>query len=260
MRLYLRYLEILLKAQLQYRTSFLLLTLGQFLVPLSLFAGMYFMFEKFGNIAGWTFFEAALCFSIIHMSFAISECFARGFDSFSKLVTNGGFDRLLVRPRNTIIQVLGSNFEFTRIGRLIQSIMVFVLAIYSVNVEWNIYKLATLIFMIIGGISIFFGIFMIGGTICFFTIQGIEMINIFTDGSRQISQYPLSIYKKWVKNFYTYVIPFGVVNYIPLMYILGKEGNIGPMTVFVPLIGIIFVIPCIWVWNFGVSKYLSSGS
>lgn len=133
MRIYFKYLLILFKSQMQYRTSFWLLSLGQFFIPFSIFAGLYFLFERFGQIKGWQFFEVALCFGIIHMAFALSECFARGFDAFSSLVRNGGFDRLLVRPRSTFIQVLGSKFEFTRIGRLLQSAVVLVWALTNLR-------------------------------------------------------------------------------------------------------------------------------
>src|SRR5688572_8187430 len=106
MGLYFKYLSILFKSQLQYRTSFWLLTFGQFFIPFSVFAGLYFMFERFGQLRGWSFFETALCFAIVHMAFSLSECFARGFDAFSSLVAGGDFDRVLVRPRSTVVQVL----------------------------------------------------------------------------------------------------------------------------------------------------------
>ena len=75
-----------------------------------------------------------------------------------------------------------------------------------------------------------------------------------------MSQYPLSIYKDWVRKFFTFVIPFGTVNYLPLMFLLEKNGvnSIGYM--FIPLAGILFIIPCLIVWRFGVKHYKSTGS
>lgn len=249
-----------LKAQMQYRTSFILLSIGQFFVPFSVFAGLYFLFERFGQIKGWDFYEVALCFGVIHMAFAISECFARGFDSFSSMVVNGEFDRVLVRPRNTIVQVLGSKFEFTRFGRLAQSMIVLIWAITGLEIEWTWIKILTLILMILSGISIFAGIFMLAATFCFWTVQGIEVTNIFTDGGREMAQFPLDIYKEWVTRFFTFVIPFGCVNYLPLMFILDKtEGN-SYLYMITPLTGFLFLLPCIAIWQFGVRHYRSTGS
>lgn len=260
MKLYFNYLLILFKSQMQYRASFWLLSLGQFFVPFSVFAGLYFLFERFGQIQGWSFYEVALSFGIIHMAFAISECFARGFDAFSSLVAGGDFDRLLVRPRSTVVQVMGSKFEFTRIGRLAQSLIVLVWAIASLPIEWTAVKIVTLSLMIVSGVFIFTGIFMLAATLCFWTIQGLEVANIFTDGGREMAQYPLNIYQKWVTRFFTFVIPFGCVNYLPLLYLLDKTEGGGIPYMLAPIAGIIFLIPCLLVWQIGVRHYRSTGS
>ncbi|MCT4598590.1 MAG: ABC-2 family transporter protein [Vallitalea sp.] len=261
MNLYFRYLKILFKSQLQYRASFLLICFGQFFIPFFVFAGIYFMFQRFDSIAGWQFFEIVLCFSIIHMAFSTSECFVRGFDLFSGLIINGEFDRILVRPRGTVIQVIGSKFEFTRIGRFLQSIAVFIWALFNLSIKWTIAKGITLFLMIISGIFVFSGIFILAATLCFWTIQGLEVVNIFTDGGREMSQYPLGIYKKWVKKFFTFVIPFGCVNYYPLMYLLDKNHH-SNNTIYMlsPIFGILFIIPCLLVWKMGVRHYKSTGS
>ncbi len=260
MILFFKYVQILFKSQMQYRTSFFLLSFGQFFIPFAVFAGLYFLFERFGQIKGWSFFEVALSFGVIHMAFAFSEFFARGFDSFSMLVANGEFDRILVRPRGTIVQVLGSKFEFTRIGRLAQSSIVLIWAISNLSIDWTIFKVITLMLMIISGMFIFSGIFMLAATLCFWTIQAIEVANIFTDGGREIAQYPLDIYKEWVTRFFTFVIPFGVVNYLPIMFILDKVNGSPMLHMLSPLVGILFLIPCLLIWRIGVRHYRSTGS
>ncbi|WP_458784012.1 ABC transporter permease [Vallitalea sediminicola] len=260
MKLFLKYLKILLKSQLQYRTSFILLCLGQFFVPFSMFAGIYFMFQRFNNIAGWNFYEVMLCFGIIHISFSLSECFARGFDSFSNLIRTGNFDRILVRPRGTIVQVIGSRFEFTRIGRLSQSIIVLTWALTNVSIDFNLPKIIILLLMIISGVFIFSGIFILAATLCFWTIQSLEIANILTDGGREMFQYPLGIYKKWIRNFFTFVVPFGCVNYYPLMYLLDKNHSNNILYIISPIFGILFIIPCLLVWKIGVKHYKSTGS
>lgn len=260
MRLYFRYMVILLKCQMEYKSSFVLLSIGQFFVPFLLFVSIFFFFQRFQNIGGWSLYEVALCYSVIHMSFSLSECFARGFDAFSSSVVKGDFDRILVRPRSTILQVLGSKFEFSRIGRFAQSILVLIISIVNLNIAWDFYKIATLILMIISGVFIFVGIFMLGAALCFWTIEGLEIVNILTDGGREISQYPLIIYKEWIKKFFTFVIPFGTVNYLPLMSILDKVQGEKIIYMVTPLFGMLFIIPCILIWRLGVRHYKSTGS
>jgi ABC-2 type transport system permease protein len=260
MKLYFKYMSILLKSQMEYRTSFILLSIGQFFVPFLVFISIFLFFQRFPNIAGWSLYEVALCYSVIHIAFSLSECFARGFDAFSSTVVSGDFDRILVRPRGTIIQVLGSKFEFTRIGRLAQSIIVLIFSLTNLTIVWNSYKAVTFILMIISGIFIFTGIFMLSASLCFWTIEGLEIMNIFTDGGREMSQYPLSIYKDWVRKFFTFVIPFGTVNYLPLMFILDKVHGSSFIYMSTPLLGLLFLFPCVFIWNLGVKHYKSTGS
>lgn len=262
MRLYMKYVTILLKSQMQYRTSFLLLALGQFFTPFFVFAGMYLLFEQFGQIRGWSFYEVALCFAVIHMAFSISECFIRGFDMFPSMVVNGDFDRVLLRPRSTVLQVLGSKFEFSRVGRLVQSLLVLVWAVWELPVAWSPAKGMVLLLMVLSGIAIFSGIFILAATISFWTIQGLEVTHIFTDGGREMAQYPINIYQKGIARFFTFVIPFGCSNYYPLLYILERthEGTGDWIYMLAPLWGFVFLVPCLLIWRIGVRHYRSTGS
>ncbi|NMM50955.1 ABC transporter permease [Paenibacillus aquistagni] len=259
MSLYFRYMIILLKSQLQYRASFIMLTIGQCLTPLTSLAAMYFLFERFGQIKGWTFHEVALCFAVTHIAFSMTEIFARGFDTFPSLVRDGEFDRLLLRPRSTVLQVLGSKFEFTRLGKFAFSVGLLAWAMMQMPSPWTTVKLMTLGFMIAGGVLIYLSIFMMAATLSFWTIQGIEIVNVLTDGGREMTQYPLSIYHQRIRRFFTFVVPFACVNYLPLMVLVDhKEAQ--PWYALLPLVSVLFLIPSIGIWRYGVRHYRSTGS
>ncbi len=258
MKLYLRYFIIHLKSIMQYKTSFLLTALGQFLVSFNVFLGVYFMLHRFYRIKGFTFSEVLLCFSILLMGYTLAECFARGFDTFSSTISNGDFDRIMVRPRNVMLQVLGSKIEFTRVGRMLQAIVMFVYGIYKSQVDWNFNKIMTVIFMIIGGAVLFTGIFIIYAAFCFFTIEGLEFMNIFIDGAREFGKYPVNIYGKRVLQITTFIVPYTLVQFYPLLYLLDKNGKGWYM--FLPLLAVLFIIPCYWFWKVGIKHYKSTGS
>lgn len=246
-----------IKSQLQYRTSFILMCVGQFFIPFSVFAGLYFMFQRFGSLNGYTFHEVALCYSVVHLSFALSEGLVRGYDSFSGLIRQAGFDRLLLRPRWLVLQVLGSKFELTRIGRLVQSLVVLCIALSGLQIVWTPLKILTLILMVIGCSAVFSGIFIAASTMCFWTVEGLEVINILTDGGRETAQYPLDIYKKGFRLFFTFVIPLGAASFVPLRYILDRAGAASAAA---PLYGLVFLAFSVFVWYGGVRHYKSTGS
>lgn len=257
-RLYLHYISINVRCAMQYKTSFFLTVLGQFLVSFQAFLGIYFMFYRFSQVKGFTYSEVLLCFSGILMEFSLAEMFCRGFDSFSGMVRTGSFDRILVRPRNEILQVLGSKFEMTRIGRMIQAVIMFIYGITHCQVEWNFWKVLAMICMLIGGTAVFCGLFIIYASLCFFTLEGLEFMNILTDGAKEYGKYPVSVYGKKMLLFSTFVVPYALVQYYPLLYIWGRSGNL--FYIFLPLVAMIFLIPCLLLWRCGVRHYKSSGS
>jgi len=260
MKLWLKYVSILIKSQLQYRTSFIFICVGQFFIPFTVFISVYFLFDRFSSVKDYTFYEVALCYSVIHFGFSISECFARGFDMFSGLIRDAGFDRLMLRPRNLILQVTGSSFELNRIGRFLQSAIVMAIALFGLDLTWTPVKILLLFCMVLSSSLVFSGIFILTSTLCFWTVQSIEVVNIFTDGGRELSQFPLDIYKREFALFFTFIIPLGMTNYIPLMYILDRVPQLSILYVLAPLYGAAFIVPCVFIWYCGVRRYKSTGS
>ena len=134
----------------------------------------------------------------------------------------------------------------------------FAYAIPSSRVDWTFDKILTLIFMLAGGLIVFSGLFIIYASLCFFTIEGLEFMNIFTDGGREFGRYPFSVYGEGVLKFLTYVIPLALFQYYPFLYLIGKSDNTYYM--FLPLVGMLFIIPCLVFWRIGVRHYKSTGS
>ena len=147
LKLYMHYISINIRSVMQYKTSFLFTAIGQFLISFQVFLGIFFMFQRFSNVKGFTYSEVLLCFSIMLLEFSIAEMYARGFDQFSGMVRQGTFDRILVRPQNEILQVLGSKFELTRIGRMLQAIIMFIYGISKSEINWTVSKIFTVFFI-----------------------------------------------------------------------------------------------------------------
>lgn len=257
-RLYGHYVSINVRSMMQYKKSFFLTAVGQFLVSFNAFLGIWFLFQRFHKVKDFTYSEILLCFSIMLLEFALAEMTARGFDSFSGMVRTGSFDQVLIRPRNEVLQVLGSKFELTRIGRMLQSLVMFIYGITHCEVQWNAARVLTVLFMLVGGTALFTGLFIIYAALCFFTLEGLEIINVFTDGAREFGAYPIGIYGKKMLLFATFVVPYALVQYYPLLYILGRTDRVVYMLL--PLCALVFLLPCYALWRFGVRHYKSSGS
>lgn len=257
-RLYLHYISINIRSMMQYKTSFFLSAMGQFLVSFNVFLGIFFMFRRFRTVEDFSYGEVLLCFSIVLLEFSLAEMFARGFDAFSGIVRSGEFDRILVRPQNEILQVLGSKFELSRIGRMIQAIIMFVYGIVNSGVSWSFSKAVAVIFMLIGGTAVFSALFLIYAALCFFTLEGLEFMNVFTDGAREFGKYPIGIYGKKMLLFTTFLVPYALIQYYPLLYLLDRRKSV--LYMFLPLLASLFLVPAFLLWKSGVRHYKSSGS
>ncbi len=258
MKLYAKFFLMHLKSQMQYKLSFFFTVLGQFLTSFTVLLGVWFMFRRFYKVEGFAFEEVLLCFAAVLMAFSLAETFGRGFDRFPAMIGNGEFDRILVRPKSPVFQVLAGKMEFSRLGRLVQALVVFAYAIPKSGVLWTGDKIVTLFLMVACGTVVFFSLFLIYAGFTFFTIEGLEFMNIFTDGGREFGRYPFSIYGKGVLLFLTFIIPLALFQYYPLLYLLGRQTSVFYM--FCPLFGLLFTLPAYGFWRFGLRRYQSTGS
>ena len=257
-KLYFESFKFNLKKQLEYKSSFIMNSFSQLFVFFTYYFIIIGLFNKFNNIKGFTLYEVLLCFSIIQFGYAINETFFRGIDRFDTLVINGELDRLLLRPRGILLQVLCNEIDIVKIFRVIQALIIMIISLLKLDIIWNITKIITLILMIISSILIFFGIFVLTASYCFITIQGLEIRNLFTDGGKNLAQYPIGIYKKGVMFFFTFIIPYAFINYYPLLYFIDKTNNIFYMLS--PLLVFVFLIPCFLSFKIGLKHYNSTGS
>ena len=59
-QLYLRYVALSFRAQMQYRASFVMLTVGVFFGRVTEFVGIWALFARFEALRGWTLAEVGL--------------------------------------------------------------------------------------------------------------------------------------------------------------------------------------------------------
>jgi ABC-type uncharacterized transport system permease subunit len=175
-RLYIRYLGISIRSQMQYRASFVMLTFGHFFITASEFAGMVILFDRFGRLGSWRLEEVALFYGLINIAFALADAASRGFDTFGSQIKSGDFDRILPRPRSAALQIAGQELTLRRIGRLAQGLFVFLWAAHTLDLEWTLARTAMTILAIFGAAAIFGGLVVLQATLAFWTIESLEIM------------------------------------------------------------------------------------
>ncbi len=263
--LYRRLIGVQMRAQLQYRVSFLLDSVATGFSVLIGFLTVALILDRFQNVGGWTLPEVAFLYGTVEMAFGFMDMVFSGFDpdTFGVLVQRGGLDQLLLRPVNIVVQVLGSRFLLRRLGRVAQGAAVLAFAIVVLDIRWTPLKAALLPATLASLVCFFGGMFVAGSAITFWTVQSVEAVNIFTYGGSEMMSYPMHIYPDWLRRFFTFVVPAIFLNYYPALYILDKPDPLGfpPAAAFLaPFAGVGVLAAGLLFWRFGLRHYASTGT
>ncbi len=263
--IYWRLIGVQVRGQLQYRVAFLLEVLSAGITLSLFFLSIAFVLQRFGTIGGWSLGEIAFLWGTVELAFGLMDMIFSGFDpaSFGKQVRQGLFDQMLLRPVNVTTQVMGSEFVLRRLGRILQGAVILAVAFTLVDIQWTVGKVLYLPLVILGLISFFGGLFIIGATLSFWTVESIEAINILTYGGSEMMAYPMHIYPDWLRRTFTYIVPAIFLNYYPALYILGKPDPLGmPAFAFflAPLVGAGILLVALRFWRFGITHYQSTGT
>lgn len=265
LNLYGRLIAVQVRSQLQYRASFLMDTFTTGFSVLISFLTIALIFQRFNNIGGWSLPEVAFLYGMVEMAFGIMDMLFSGFDpdNFSVQVQRGAFDQLLLRPIDITLQVLGSQFIVRRLGRIAQGAAILFIAVAALNLHWTLAKWLYLPVVLASLVCFFGGLFIIGATSTFWTVERIEAINIFTYGGSEMMSYPMHIYQDWMRRFFTYVVPAIFLNYAPALYLLGKPDPLG-LPAFAPFLAPVaggsVLVAALLFWRFGIRHYQSTGT
>lgn len=263
--MYFRLIRTEIQAQMQYRVSLLMDILSTGMFSMMELLSFVLVMQRFGSLAGWSMWEVAFLFSLGELSFGWMDMIFSGFDPdfFAPFVRMGSLDRLLLKPVNLTLQILGSRFVLRRFGRIITGLATFLICVSQVEIAWTVWKVFYLLVIVASQVMTFGALFIIGSTITFWTVERIEAMNIVTYGGKEVISYPMSIYPRWLRLFYTFIVPFLFINYYPAMVFLDKPDPLG-MPAFAPylapFVGIWMLFLALKFWRYGLTKYQSTGS
>jgi ABC-2 type transport system permease protein len=263
LRLYWRLVWARERSNMQYRVTFWLLTAGSAVFVFQDFMAIVFFFEHIPTFAGWSLAEVTFLYGFSAFAFRIAEFFATGFDALPSQIRQGQFDRVLVRPLGAFFQTLAAGLALRRLGSLPFPVALMVISSGLLGVGWTPEKLGFMAVAVVSGIAIYFAIFVAGAAYCFWTVQGTEVINTFTNGGQFVSSYPLDAYGDWLRRAITFVVPVAFVNYYPTLYVLDRPPPLGlPEWVRLasPLVALLVVAIAWRLWSVGVRRYTSTGS
>lgn len=258
-------IRLQIRSQLQYPVSFILEVISGVIILGFYFVAFALTFSRFDNIGGWSLGEVAFVWGLAEFSFGTMDMFFSGFDydAFGPMIRRGQFDQLLLRPANITLQVFGSRFVLRRLGKMIEGLIIFIYSLSLIQIEWTALKLIYLPVLVISQVFFFGSLFIIGATTTFWTMERLEILNIFTYGGSEVMSYPMYIFPRPIRMLFTYIVPAIFLSYYPAVYILGKTDPLNApafVSFLAPFVTALMFWLAIRFWHFGIRNYQSSGS
>ncbi len=251
-----------LKSIAQYRASFLMQNIAQFVMVGGEFLAVVVLMTRFTSAGQWSADEIMFFWGVMQFTFALCECLGRGISTFAYYVGSGDFDTMLLRPRPLMQQVMGHRLDPRRLGGMIVGGSAIALSCARLNIPWTAERLGLTLVAAVGGFFLILGLFLIEATVSFFSVRSIEMVNVLTYGGRATCQYPSDLYPRPLRILFTWVAPFALSMHLPISYVLGKPLFHVPTALvwLAPLAGPLFFLMMTRVWYVGVRHYRSTGT
>lgn len=255
-----KYFKLSLRKQLQYRLNFIIACVSIGPIHLIQLVFSWFITKEFDGFGTWDAWNLIFLYGLMLTSYGIAQVFARNLRYLEEFVVTGSLDIYFVRPQSILFGLIFNNLGVIEIfAHFLPSVIVLVVACIYNRVHWSLCKLLVLFGAVIGGAFIQMALFLLIGSVSFWTMRSRSLEKIFY-AFKDFLNYPLYVYGKEVLAFLTYVLPLAFVNYYPSLYILDKENarnalNFMTMPVAVCLSGIVLLV-----WRISLAHYESAGS
>lgn len=255
--LYLSLLKVSLKEILIYRIDCIVGIFSQLVVQLVSLVFMFVVFQNTENIAGWNFKQILLLFGVTRIAIGISGyCFDGLYDIGPKYIKSGEFDKILLRPVHPLISIIGDSREFVSIADVILGLILTICMLIQLSIPITALLIIKILFFSIIGALIIGAINTIFSISSFWTYRSNEVIWSFYR-MYTFTEYPITIYNKFIRILITIILPFAFVAYYPTMAYLGFNSYLIYLS---PIVTIILWIVAIKLWNLALNKYRSTGN
>ncbi len=246
---------------LEYRVDFLVGMLSFLLMQTTGILFLLFVFNAIPALDGWTFEQLMVMYGFFQLPRAIDHLFTDNIWMMERYVFDGSFDRFMLRPLNSLFQLVSTKIDTNAIGELVLGIVVLVIYIPQVGITLDGLSILVMVGYVFSGAIIYTAIKLLWSNIAFYAISGGGTNAIMSTAydMANFGKYPITIYPMGIRLLLTYIFPFAFVSYYPVAYLLGVETSLWFLTLSY-IIGIVLFIVAYSIWKLHLKKYNSIGN
>ncbi|MGA8576081.1 MAG: ABC-2 family transporter protein [Candidatus Cybelea sp.] len=263
LRAYREYWRINLLTLLEYRANFIMWFVFTIVYHGVALGALYVTMRQFPSMNGWNFREMFFLYALWMAGHELHNTLFLTVVSVPEYVREGRFDRFLVRPLDTLFQVVTVPQQSFP-DALILGIATLAAATVAANVrvDWIFVLFVPLV--IAGGALIDLGISLVVATCSFWFIRVDTLRWVVMSLEQDFTRYPISIYSRGVRIVLAFVLPFAFMNYFPATYFLQKADvglHLNPAVgLLTPAIGLLWLGAAYAFWLVGLRHYQGTGS
>lgn len=245
-----------IKVLLSYKFDLVFGVIGLIIKNIANLLIIYMLFNVIDDIEGYDFYHILLLQGTASLSFGIWHTFFINTISIPHYIKSGEFTTFLTRPMHPIFFIITDQFDEDGLGDIVYGIITVTIAIMYLNIN-PAYIILILLLSIFTSL-IFASISLLGSIIAFFTSGYMDLSNIVLDMSF-VTKYPTSVFNKTVSFILTYIIPIGLIAFVPTEMILNSL-NIVKYSFIIILVSVLLFIVSVKLWTLATAKYDATGS
>ncbi len=204
-------LKTSIKASMSKKEAFLIESGLMIANNLIFFSIWWFFFQEFRDIDGWKFDDMAALMAIGTGSYGLNQILFAGGKRISKIILQGDLDPFMVKPKNILFHILGSQSYAKGWGHLMTAII-----LMTFNGLLTLTTLPIFLISIFSGSLVFSSIMIIAHSLPFWFGSVESLSKKYCDSLFLFALYPTNIYSGLLQIVMFTVIPAGIITYIPV--------------------------------------------
>ncbi len=222
-------------------------------------AVVWLIFGRVPQLLGWSFYEILLIYGFSLLPMALFNTISINLYYFGQqYIIEGKFDRVLLRPVNSLFQILFEQFRLEALSDIVMGLYLITTCAARLDLTLSPADWAFFLFAALCGCTIYVSVFLMLTCVSFWMEDRVGVVppvyNMLTFG-----RYPLDIYNPVIKFFLSWIVPFGFATFYPTASVL-REETYRVYAWLLPVVTTVFLAMALAVWKRGVRNYSSTGS